>query len=137
MKKFREANFVQIPREENVKADALVKEALAAGVMDEYDEVQYLPRIDLPEIQQIGNEENWMTPIVSYLKDGKLPKGKDEAKKLRVRAAGSILGRYCSSSYSSNTPAAKASFANASASTFSMEHHKIVNPVLLVLQRTK
>ena len=28
-----------------------------------------------------------MTPIVSYLKDGNLPEGKDEARKLRVRAA--------------------------------------------------
>ena len=28
-----------------------------------------------------------MTPIVSYLKDGKLPERKDEAKKLRIRAA--------------------------------------------------
>ena len=28
-----------------------------------------------------------MTPIVSYLKDGKLPEGKDEARKLRVRTA--------------------------------------------------
>ena len=38
-------------------------------------------------MQQIENEENWMTPIVSYLKDGKLSKGKDEARKLKVRAA--------------------------------------------------
>ena len=28
-----------------------------------------------------------MTPIISYLKDGKLPEGKDEAKKLSVKAA--------------------------------------------------
>ena len=32
-----------------------------------------------------------MTPIVSYLKDGKLPEGKDEARKLRVRVAGYFL----------------------------------------------
>ena len=32
-----------------------------------------------------------MTPIVSYLKDGKLPEGKDEAKKLRIRAARYVL----------------------------------------------
>ena len=32
-----------------------------------------------------------MTPIVSYLKDGKLPEGKDEARKLRVRAARYVL----------------------------------------------
>ena len=32
-----------------------------------------------------------MTLIVSYLKDGKLPEGKDEAKKLRIRAARYVL----------------------------------------------
>ena len=32
-----------------------------------------------------------MTPIVSYLKDGKLPEGKDEARKLRVRVAKYVL----------------------------------------------
>ena len=32
-----------------------------------------------------------MTPIVSYLKDGKLPEEKEEAKKLRVRSARYIL----------------------------------------------
>ena len=32
-----------------------------------------------------------MTSIVSYLKDGKLPEGKDEARKLRIRAARYVL----------------------------------------------
>ena len=91
VKKFKETNFVQIPMEENMEADALAKEALATGAMDEFDEVQYVPSIDLPEVQQIENRENWMTPIISYLKDGKLPEGKDEAKKLRVRAARYVL----------------------------------------------
>ena len=87
VKKFKEANFVQVPREENVEADTLAQEASATGATDEFDEVQYIPSIDLPEVQQIENEENWMTPIVSYLKDGKLPEGKDKARKLRVRTA--------------------------------------------------
>ena len=87
VKKFKEANFIQIPREENAEADTLVKEASATRVMDEFDEIQYVPSIDLPEVQQIGNEENWMTLIMSYLKDGRLPEGKDEARKLKIRAA--------------------------------------------------
>ena len=91
MKKFKEANFVQIPREENVEVNALAKEALTTGAMDEFDEVQYVPSIDLPEVQQIEDRENWMTPIVSYLKEGKLLEGKNKARKLRVRAARYVL----------------------------------------------
>ena len=91
VKKFKEANFIQIPMEENVEANVLAKEASATEPMDEFDEVQYVPSIDLPEVQQIEDRENWMTPIVSYLKDGKLPEGKDEARKLKVRAARYVL----------------------------------------------
>ena len=91
VKKFKEANFVQIPREENVEADALVKEASATGAMDEFDEVQYVRSIDLLEVQQIEDRKNWMTPIISYLKEGKLPEWKDEARKLRVRTARYLL----------------------------------------------
>ena len=50
VKKFKETNFVQIPREENVEADALAKEASVTEAMDEFDEVQYVPSIDLPEM---------------------------------------------------------------------------------------
>ena len=32
-----------------------------------------------------------MTPIVSYLKEGRLPKEKDKARKLRVRSARYVL----------------------------------------------
>ena len=58
VKKFKEADFVQISREENMEADTLAKEASMNEAMDEFDEVQYLPSIDLPEVQQIMNEGN-------------------------------------------------------------------------------
>ena len=38
-KKFKEANFVRIPRKENVEADTLAKEASMTGATDEFDEV--------------------------------------------------------------------------------------------------
>ena len=66
VKKFKEASFVQLPREENMEADVLAKAASAGGAMDEYDKVQYLRSIDLSKIQQIEGEENWMTPILLY-----------------------------------------------------------------------
>ena len=91
VKKFKEANFVQIPWEENMEVDTSVEEALANEAMDEFDEIQYMPSIDLLEILQIEGEENWITLIVSYLKDRRLPKGKDEARKLRVMLARFVL----------------------------------------------
>ena len=38
----KEANFIQVPMEENVEADTLAKEASAIGATDEFDEVQYI-----------------------------------------------------------------------------------------------
>ena len=58
VKKFKETNFVQIPREENVEADALAKEASADQPMNEFDEVQYIPSIDIPEVLQTQIEGN-------------------------------------------------------------------------------
>ena len=81
----------QIPREENVEADTLAKEASANEAVDELDAVQYMPSIDLPEMLQIEGDENWIILIVSYLKDGRLPEEKDEAKKLKVKSARYIL----------------------------------------------
>ena len=91
VKKFKEASFIQVPREENVEVDALAKEASADGSVDEFNEVQYMPSIDLPEIQHIEAKESWMTLIVTYLKDGRLPEERDEVRKLRIRSAKYIL----------------------------------------------
>ena len=84
MKRFEEADFVQIPREKNMETDTLVKEASANGAMDEFNEIQYIPSVDIPEVQQVESRGNWMTLIVSYLKDEQLPEEKDESRKLRV-----------------------------------------------------
>ena len=58
VKKFKEADFVQIPREETMEADTLAKEASMNEAMDGFDEIQYMPSIDLLEILQIGGEKN-------------------------------------------------------------------------------
>ena len=50
VKRFKEADFIQILREENIEADTLAKEASANEAMDEFDEIQYIPSIDLPEV---------------------------------------------------------------------------------------
>ena len=58
IKKFSEAHFVQIPREENMEVDTLAKGASASEMIDRFDEIQYMPSIDLQEVQQIGGDEN-------------------------------------------------------------------------------
>ena len=70
-KKFKEVSFIQVLREENMEIDALAKVASAEELVDKFDKVQYMHIIDLPEVQQIEGEENWMTPILAYLKDGR------------------------------------------------------------------
>ena len=50
IKKFKEASFLQVPREENMEADTLAKATLVDGSVDKLDEVQYMPSIDLPEV---------------------------------------------------------------------------------------
>ena len=50
VKEFKEASFVQLPREENMEADALAKTASTGEVMDEFDKVQYMQSIDLLEV---------------------------------------------------------------------------------------
>ena len=50
IKKFSEAHFVQIPREENMEADTLAKEASVSELMDGFDEIQYMLSIDLPKV---------------------------------------------------------------------------------------
>ena len=41
-----------------MEADVLAKEASANEAIDEFDEIQYIPSIDLPEVLQIQNEGN-------------------------------------------------------------------------------
>ena len=50
VKKFKEVDFVHIPREENMEADTLAKEVSATGATNKFDEVQYIPSIDLSEV---------------------------------------------------------------------------------------
>ena len=91
IKKFKEANFLQVPRDENLEADAIAKPASANRSMDEPDEVQYMPSIDLIKVQQLEGKENWMTLIVAYLRDGRLPEERNEVRKLRIRPAKYVL----------------------------------------------
>ena len=53
--------------------------------------VQLSPLIDVINVQGIGSESNWTTPLVSFLKDDTLPDGKEVARKLKVQVARFVL----------------------------------------------
>ena len=49
------------------------------------------PLIDPIDMQEIGFENNWTTPLVFYLKNGVLPDGRGAVRKLKVEAAQFVL----------------------------------------------
>ncbi|XP_075665775.1 uncharacterized protein LOC142635518 [Castanea sativa] len=89
-----QAKIVQIPRSEKEQADHLSKAASAESMII-VDKVlsftQPSPLIDVVNIQEIGSENNWTTPLISYLKDGTLLEGKEAARKLKVQSARFVL----------------------------------------------
>ena len=50
VKIFKEASFIQIPRKENMEANALVKEVSVSESMDKFNKIQYMPSIGLLEV---------------------------------------------------------------------------------------
>ena len=74
-----------------MEADVLAKATSADKMVDNQIKVQYILSIDIPEVNQIDKVANWTTPIISYLKDGLLPKNKEEVRKLRVRVLKFVL----------------------------------------------
>ena len=53
--------------------------------------VQLSPLIDDVDVQEIDSRSNWITPIVSYLKNGTLANDKEVARKLKVQASRIVL----------------------------------------------
>ena len=54
--------------------------------------VQVSPLIDDgTNVQEVGSENNWMTSLISYLKTGMLPEGKEVARKLKFQASRFVL----------------------------------------------
>ena len=82
-----EIRFVQISREENECADRLAKAASAEFILvpkQVLSFVQTSPLIDdRTNVQEIGSENNWTTPLTSYLRTSLLPDRKDAARKLK------------------------------------------------------
>ena len=88
------AKFIQIPRGENERADRLAKAALAEHMIipgNVLSFVQLSPLIDSNNVQEIGSDSSWTAPIISCLKNGVLPNGKEAVRKLKVQAVRFVL----------------------------------------------
>ena len=92
-----EVKFVQIPREENECADCLAKMA-SAEFMIPFKQVLYFVQIsslidDKVDVQEVNSDKNWTMPLITYLRSGILPDGKDVTRKMKVQASRFVLIR--------------------------------------------
>ncbi|KAL0402283.1 UNVERIFIED_CONTAM: hypothetical protein Slati_4258200 [Sesamum latifolium] len=85
--------LIQIPREENVKADCLSKLASALeNCRTRHITIQYLPKARAPLIvQAITLAEDWRTLVIRWLEEGNLPNNRWEAARLKARAVCFLL----------------------------------------------
>ena len=91
MRGFDKVVLVQMPREQNTKADILEKLASSEEAINQQIEVQYSPRHTEEEMNLIDVNNSWMTPITKYLEEGTLPTDVIEARKLKVRFARFVI----------------------------------------------
>ncbi|KAL0313599.1 UNVERIFIED_CONTAM: Ribonuclease HI [Sesamum radiatum] len=86
---FDHFQIIQIPREENIKADCLSK---LASTLEDYRmrhiTIQYLPEARAPlAVQSITLGEDWKIPIIRWIEEDHLPDDQWEATRLKTRAA--------------------------------------------------
>ena len=93
-----QASIFQIPRGENEQANRLAK-AVSAEHMVIPNKVLFFtqcsPLIGPIDMQEVGFENNWTTPLVSYLKNGALLDGRGATRKLKVQTARFIFIKGC------------------------------------------
>ncbi|XP_077232665.1 uncharacterized protein LOC143870036 [Tasmannia lanceolata] len=89
--KFQSFEVIRVPRTENAKADVLSKLAASGYTTLGSIRMEFLQgssiEIRAAETMQVENEPCWMDEIITYLRDGKLPEDKKEARKVIQRAA--------------------------------------------------
>ena len=86
---FDRTEFVQIPQSQNVEADEVARSASAddqSRVNDWRLEEQNSPSIEEFQTFPVHTHLGWTSPILSYLKDGRLPPNLEEAKNIKKRA---------------------------------------------------
>ncbi|XP_024027145.1 uncharacterized protein LOC112093264 [Morus notabilis] len=93
--KFKSYEIIQIPRAENTNANALAKLASSRdfdilGIVP-IEELERLTIEEKIEALTIQTDEGWMTPLIQYLTNVKLPNDKDDARRIRYRATRYLL----------------------------------------------
>ena len=85
---------MQILRAKIAKANFLAR--LASS--DDYNttselcvEIRGQPSTEDEQVLKIKEQDEWMTPIVRYLRDGWLPQDKTEARKIQIRIARFVI----------------------------------------------
>ena len=90
-----EVKFVQILREENECVDCLAKAAPAEFMIPSEQVLSFIQISSLIDdeanVQEINSKVNWKMPLITYLRSGTLPYGKDAARKLKVKASRFVL----------------------------------------------
>ncbi|KAL0320397.1 UNVERIFIED_CONTAM: hypothetical protein Sradi_5301200 [Sesamum radiatum] len=91
--KFHHFQIIQIPREENAKADSLSKLASSLeNYRTRHITMHYLPKARTPlVVQPITTGEDWRTPIIKWIDEGLLPENRWEAARLKTRATFFIM----------------------------------------------
>ncbi|XP_077225197.1 uncharacterized protein LOC143858426 [Tasmannia lanceolata] len=89
--KFKSFEVIRIPRTENTKADVLSKLAASGYTTLGSICMEFLQKSSIEgkaaEIMQVEHESCWMDEIIKYLRSGKLPEAKKDARKVTQRAA--------------------------------------------------
>ena len=87
---FLHTEFVQIPRDQNIETNKVARSASAdnLGNMNNWKlEEQNSPSIKELQTFPIHTSLRWTNPILSFLRDGRLPPNPEEARKIQKRAA--------------------------------------------------
>ncbi|KAL0427163.1 UNVERIFIED_CONTAM: hypothetical protein Slati_2891100 [Sesamum latifolium] len=90
---FDHFQIIQVPREENIKADCLSKFASALeDCRTRHITIQYFSKARAAlAVQPITAEEDWRTPVIRWLEEGHLPDNRWEAARLKARATRFLL----------------------------------------------
>ena len=87
--------LVQIPREENECTNRVDKAASAERMLVPNQVLSFVQTCLLIDsgtnVQEVDFKSNWTTQLISYLKNGMLPDGKDATRKLKVQALRFVL----------------------------------------------